>query len=100
MVSRGVVDIGKFVERQLSVRLHALVGMAGKFGKMFHSFVIGPRRVTGADSPPPGYELQRAMQRPAPEAVVESLMKISHLPQFIFHPARLPEVFEILERFH
>src|SRR5207245_7763983 len=71
VVGRRVVHVRQLVEGEAAIRLQHVDGLAVKLGEGFHALVARPRRVARPDASSARYHLQRGVERPGPEAVLE-----------------------------
>src|ERR1700722_2015533 len=93
MLGTGVIEIGKFVEREFAVAFGGSKQV--RFGpsireqlrQLTHVLVSGFRRISIAQAPSAGDHLQSRVKHARIHSPLKPLMQVAHLPQFFFDPA-------------
>ena len=93
VLGAGVVEVGELVEGQLAIafggaeQIGFIAAIRGQFAELLHVLVARSRGIAVAQAAAAGDLLQAGVDHAAPEAMLESLMKVADLPELVFDPA-------------
>ena len=94
MICARVEHVRNLIEGQLAIRFDPCRRIPRALIETPHVLVAGQRRIASVQSAAASKKLQATVRDAAPEAVLEPLMIITHLPEFLVDPAFPPAVFK------
>ena len=94
MMCARVEHVRNLIEGKLAIGFDSYRRIPRALVEAPHVFVAGQRRVSSVQSAAASKKLQAPVRDAAPEAVLEPLVIVAHLPKLLVHPAFPPAVFK------